>query len=469
MNVTFFGAAGEVTGSKHLVEIAGKKILLDCGAYQGHREEARERNKQLGFAAAEIDAVIISHAHFDHVGLLPVLVKQGFRGKIFATGATRDLAELILLDAAHIQEQDAMYLRKHGIQDPDAGEPLYTQDDIPAVMQHFVHLPYNTDHHAWTTVAEGVEAKLYDAGHILGSAVTVIRGQEHGQARQLAYTGDLGRPGRPLLRDPQPIQEAADILLMEATYGTRLHHPEHEVEGALIASIQRAVKLHGRVIVPAFSMGRTQQLIYILHRMTDEGKIPRIPIIIDSPLASRITKVFAKHQNDYDKESRQDFSRPNENPLDFTNLEFTQSVDESKAILKRPGPWMVISASGMLSGGRVLHHLKNFVSDPTTTVMFTGYQAIHTMGRHMVQGAKHIRIYGRRYPVRAKLDILNDLSAHADANELMAYAEKIPGLHLVALTHSEPDRAAALATLLRQRHPQWSIIEPTIGQTLRLP
>lgn len=463
MDIQFFGAAGEVTGSKHLISTSQEKLLLDCGAFQGRRRESREKNRQLGFDAATVSAVIVSHAHFDHVGLLPLLVKQGFAGSIYATPATRDLAELILLDAAHLQEQDAMFANRHRLPDADLIEPIYTVKDIPAVMRRFVSVPYARDADDWTSLTPNSRLQFYDAGHILGSAVSLVELSDETGKKRIAYTGDLGRPDQPLLRDPQPVPLSIDALLMEATYGTRRHHQHSEVEQTLVDAVNQAIQTNGRIIVPAFSLGRTQALVYILHELTDAKKIPRIPIYVDSPLASRITQVFSAHQRDYDRESKTDFTRPNEDPLAFRNLTYTHSVEESKALNRTPGPWIVISASGMISGGRVMHHLRNHASDPTTQILFTGYQAEHTPGRRMIKGAKYIQIFGEPVPVKATLRILNDLSAHADADDLLAYAEHIPDLQRIFLTHSEPDRSSALGEFLVSRHPDWQITAPKLG------
>lgn len=466
MRVTFYGAAGEVTGAKHLVELGGHRILLDCGMVQAGRRESRERNAQLEFDPATVEAVLISHAHFDHIGLLPLIVKRGFQGKIYASGATRDLAELILLDAAKLQEQEADYLNRHRLPEAVEAEPLYTIDDVPAVMERFERLPYADRENPWTEIIPGIKAKLYDAGHILGSAVIVLEGIEQGQTRRLAYTGDLGRWNRPLLRDPQLVTDPIDLALCESTYGNRRHHPSAEVEQAMIDTIHRAVELNGQILVPAFSLGRTQQLIYTLHWMTDQGRIPRIPIIVDSPLAQRITEAFQKHQRDYDAQTRTDFGQPGEDPLSFSNLRFTHSVEESKALNSEGGPAMIISASGMATGGRVMHHLKRLLPDPNAQVLFTGYQAFHTLGRRLVDGASSVKIFGRPIPVQASVRVINDLSAHADAAQIDEYLSAMQGLKHVCLVHGENDRAAALQSFLQTQHPDWRIVVPELGQTV---
>lgn len=468
MKISFFGAASEVTGSKHLVEIAGRRILLDCGLWQGSHQADELNAQRLPFDAKSIDAVVVSHAHLDHVGMLPLLVKNGFDGPIYSTGATKDLAELILLDAAKIQEQDAIYWQRHHPEIPDPIQPLYTQHDIAPVMKLFERIRYAHLGGEWQQIFPGVGLKLYDAGHILGSAVIVLQGEEREKVRRLVYTGDLGRKDAPLLRDPDVVTDSAEALILESTYGTRLHHPVREVEDELIHIMQSAVERHGKVIIPAFSLGRTQELVYILHQLTDQGKLPRIPIVIDSPLASKVTDVFHRHQQDYDNESRTDFSYPNENPLVFSNLEFTESVEESKALNSRGGPLVIISASGMATGGRVLHHLRNTLPQKSNTIVFTGYQAQGTLGRRILSGTPSIRMFGVEVPVNAEIRSLNDLSAHADAAELIAFAERIPGLQQVFLVHGEVDRATGLQQQLREKNPNWTVTVPTKHQVVDL-
>lgn len=458
MRITFYGAAGEVTGSKHLIEANDRKVLLDCGLEQG--KDAAEHQEILPFDAASVDAVCVSHAHLDHIGLLPVLIKQGYRGKIYSTSATRDLSELILLDSAHLQEQDIFYAQKKKWPGYELVKPLYTTDDIPNVMAQWETIAYQFIKIGWSDIAPGVKIKLYDAGHILGSAITVV---EVGDQR-IAYTGDLGRNNAPLLRDPDKITDDTRTLILESTYGTRLHHPVDSVTGLLVDTIMDNIHRGGKIIVPAFSLGRTQELVYLLHHLTDDGRLPRFSIYVDSPLAGRITEVFKRHQRDYDVQVKQDFRRPGEDPLIFGNLRYTHSVEESKALNSLPGPMMIISASGMASGGRVTHHLANNISNPNNTILFTGYQANRTLGRAIVSGAKQIHLFGKTIPVRAQIVILNDLSAHADAAELARYAASVPGLKNVFLVHGEPDRAAGLQGSLKQTHPNWNVQVPTGGQ-----
>ncbi|MBI3572984.1 MAG: MBL fold metallo-hydrolase [Candidatus Kerfeldbacteria bacterium] len=420
MKLTFYGAAKEVTGSKHLVDLAGSRILLDCGLFQGRRQETQERNQHVGFDPRTIDAVVVSHAHLDHVGWLPLLVKGGYSGAIYGTSATRDLAELILLDAAHIQVQDADYMNRHQYAEAPLHEPLYRPEDIPAVIKLWQPLTHAFLDPAWHRLTPTVECRLYDAGHILGSAAIVLRGREAGQEKVLVFTGDLGRHGAPLLRDPDPIDVPAQTLIMEATYGDRRHHPVESVKAQLVAVVRHAFAQGGKVVVPAFSLGRTQELVYLLHQLTDHGDIPRLPIFVDSPLSERITSVFEAHQRDYDKQTGLDFSRLGEDPLVFRNLTYVHSVEESKALNTLQGPAMILSASGMVTAGRIIHHLVNTIGSPKNTVLFTGYQAAHTLGRKLLSGAKTLDAYGQHIPVRAAATQLAGRDSRSHSN--------VPGL-----------------------------------------
>ena len=462
--IIFHGAAGEVTGSKHQLILTDFQLLFDCGLYQAQPRGTEDLNRTWAFEPANINAVIVSHAHLDHVGLLPALINKGFRGKIYATPATRDLTELILLDSAHLQEQDAEFAAKHLFHGAPIPEPLYTLEDIPNVMKHFVTAPYGQ----WNELASGIRMKFFDAGHILGSAVTVVEYPGDRGPQRIAYTGDLGRYSAPLLNDPQAITEPTQSLILESTYGTRLHHPVDEAENRLAEIINLAHERRAKIIVPAFSLGRTQELVYLIHRLTDEGRIPRTPIVVDSPLASRITEVYKNHQKEYDQESRKDFSRAGEDPLVFKNLRYTHTVDESKALNSTSEPLVIISASGMASGGRVIHHLRNNLANKNSIILFTGYQAAHTMGRHIISGAPTATIHGQVIPIHAQIEIINDLSAHADLHELTNYAKSIPELKNIFLVHGEDDRREALKLELEKINPDWKVILPVRDQTYQL-
>lgn len=457
MKVTSYGGAGGVTGSKHLVEIGGYRVLLDCGMFQGHRREAQRLNAELPFDATSLDAVILSHGHLDHCGMMPLLVKMGYKGKIFATSGTRDVAEWIMKDAAHIQAQDADYMNRHRIEGAVLAEPLFSEADVAAVMARFVAVPYVRESKAWFTIAPNLHIKFYDAGHILGSAVTVLESLEQNKSVRIAFTGDLGRANTPLLPDPEMITDQVSLLLLESTYGDRLHQPVEEAADRLIKIISDVSARGGKIIVPAFALGRTQELIYVLHKLTDAGKLPRIPMYVDSPLASKITDVFVRHPENYDRESWDEFGSRGELPLAFRNLKFTHTVDESKRLNREPGPFLVISASGMCEAGRILHHLSNGITDAKNVILITGFQAQHTLGRRIAEGERTVRIFGERYHVRAQVEVLNEFSAHADAAELLHYAEHVPGLKQVLLVHGESNSARNLSEHLTRIHPTWNV------------
>lgn len=465
MQITFYGAAGGVTGSKHLLEVEGAKILLDCGIFQG-LPDVRERNRSLPFPPESIDHVVLSHAHLDHSGMLPVLVKRGFTGSIFTTPATRDVVQHMLEDAAGIEEQDAVYRIRHHIGPPDEREPLFTQDDVVAAMRQFVPLPYIREQNEWHVVEKGIKLKFYDAGHILGSAVTVI---EAGGSC-LGYTGDLGPQGMPLLFDPQVPQEEIPTLLLESTYGSLVHDPIGQTVDRLAETIRAVCDRRGKIIVPAFSLGRTQVLVYLIHKLTDEGRIPHLPIYVDSPLATDVTEVYRRHEHDYDKETQQDFPGQEKGsghaPLAFQNLKYVRSSEESKMLNDAKGPLMIISASGMMTAGRVVHHLRHSISNAKNAIFITGYQAKGTLGRRLLEGAKRVELYGDYFTVRAQLFLFNEFSAHADANELQRYAEKIKGLQRIMLVHGEPHHAGDLQAQLLRSHPDWRVERPEEGETL---
>lgn len=467
MNIAFYGGAGAVTGSKHVVESGGQRLLLDCGTFQG-LPDMRERNRALPFTPESIDAVVISHAHLDHIGMLPLLVKRGFTGKIFATPATRDVAQYMLQDAAGIEVQDALYRAKHHIGAPDERVPLFTLDDIPPVMARFVGVPYARTQNQWQPVTDSMRIKFYDAGHILGSAITVVEGTEGGRATRIAYSGDVGPSGMPLLHDPEIPQEEISTLLLESTYGGREHKPLAEAIARLATTIQAVHARGGKMIVPSFSLGRTQVLIYVIHKLTDEGRIPRIPIFIDSPLATNVTAVYDRHRQDYDLESKTDFGVGSHPPLAFRNLTYIKAAEESKKLNIMPGPFMIIAGSGMMSGGRVVHHLRHTIADARNALFITGYQAEGTVGRHLVEGASLIELYGDRLPVKAQICIFNEFSAHADGPQLLRYAQRVPGLKSVYLVHGETTQAQALQERMSQAQSDWQVERAQEGQLVTI-
>lgn len=470
MTITFYGGAGGVTGSKHLLEVEGTRILLDCGTFQG-LPDVRERNRSLPFAPDSVDAVILSHAHIDHCGMLPVLVRRGFSGSIFATPATCDVAYYMMRDMAGIEDQDAAYRRRHSIGAPDDREPLFTLDDVEATRERFVPVAYMRKSNVWQQVTDAVRFKFYDAGHILGSAVTVLEVAVNGTVVRIGYSGDLGQPGMPLLYDPQVPQEDVQTLLLESTYGSRIHEPLEAAIDRLAAAIVSVCERGGKIVMPAFALGRTQALVYVLHKLTDEGRIPRLPIYVDSPLATNLTEMYRKHRENYDLETRTDFPARTKDehwPLVFQNLIYTRSVEESKALNDARGTSIVISASGMMTAGRVVHHLRHSISDARNAVFITGYQAEGTLGRQLVEGARHVELYGEIFPVRAQVAIFNEFSAHADGAQLQRFAEQVKGLQRVILVHGEPHHAGDLKRRLAAAHPQWDVRRPNEGEIIEL-
>ncbi len=451
MQIEFLGAAQTVTGSKHLVRTSQATILLDCGLYQGHRHEARTRNLTLGFRPEEVDAVVLSHAHIDHSGALPLLVKQGYRGPIYATPATRDLCAVMLLDAAMIQEADARYINHliaRGQSDMDPGEPLYTTADAERVLEQMVGVPY----HRELTVAPGATLSFLDAGHVLGSAISVLDLDEGRRRHRLAFTGDLGRHDPPLLRNAE-VPTGVDTLLMESTYGDRFHAPFEEMDGALQKVLQRTFERGGKVLIPSFALERSQEIIHTLARLRREHHIPPIPIYVDSPLTVKITDVFRLHP-----ECLQPGLGPGEMRLasafDFERLRYIEDVEASKALDAEPGSAVIIAASGMCEGGRVLHHLKAMVEDDRNTIAIVGFQAQHTLGRRLVERRRRVRIFGVERDLSAEVVVLDGFSAHADQRDLLSFAERCRErgpLRQVALVHGEPPAQRALARELGHR------------------
>lgn len=468
MKITFYGAAQNVTGSKHLIDTQGFKILLDCGLHQGKRKDVNELNRNLPFNATDVDAVILSHGHADHCGMLPLLVQKGFTGNIYTSPATIDVATYILRDSAKIQEQDANYYNDHLLPGQDPIYPVYTTEDVEATLPHFAATPYFWHTQQWTRINDRIRFKLYDAGHILGSSIVLLEITEDGKIQTLAFTGDLGHKNTPMLRDPETIREPVDVLLSECTYGNRNHKSAEEAKAALIEIITDAFKYKSKIIVPAFSLGRTQELIYILHQLTDSGKIPRLPIYIDSPLAANMTEVFGRHTEEFDPETWHDFTKEGEIPLTFRNLMYTHSVEDSKRLNDANGPFMIISASGMCEGGRILHHLKNNIEDPNAIVMFTGYQGEGTLGRKIIEGVSPVRIFDREHTVRARIVVFNEFSAHADQEQLLEYIETLHGLKKIFLVHTETDQATTFAPMLKEKLPSTDVIVPKYNDSFEL-
>ena len=449
MRLQFIGAAREVTGSAHLVQVGGRTILLDCGLFQGRRSEVAEKNRRLPHAVDRIDAVVLSHAHIDHAGRLPFLVAEGFRGSIHATAATRDLCEVMLADSAHIQEKDAQHLAKHG---REAVPPLYTLRDVSTTMTQMRPHRYGERFE----VVPGVTGRFVDAGHILGSASVTLEWEENGARRRLGFSGDVGRSGLPIIRDPQPVEDV-DWLIMESTYGDRDHASVAGARDALARIVTETVAKGGRVLIPAFAVGRTQEILYDLHQLSQEGRIPRVPVIIDSPLASEATEVFRENSEEFDE--TEPMVRRHDGDLaalfDFDLVQFTPDVEDSKAMMRKPGPMIVIAASGMVESGRILHHLGHSAGDPRTTILIVGFQAEHTLGRRIVERRETIKVFGEEIPLRARVEVLNGYSAHADRTELGAWLDAVratsPRLSDVFLVHGERKSQDALQERLAAR------------------
>lgn len=451
MKLKFCGAAGTTTGSQHLLEINGKRILLDCGLYQGSRKHAYEVNCCFPyFDPKSIDAVILSHAHIDHSGNLPNLSVKGFTGNIYATHATRDLCQIMLADCARIQESDIDWLNKHRKKEGLAPVlPLYSEQDAERCLRQFVTVGYDRP----MPVVDGVTVTFIDAGHILGSAQVLleVKDQSDGKAKRFLFSGDVGRGGNEVLRDPVAVKDV-DFLLMESTYGGREHEAPPGLDHHFAEIIRQAARRGGKILIPAFAVERTQQLLYVLHDLFERGEIPEIPVYVDSPLAVSATEIYRLHPDAFNEEVYQSlFER--ENPFGFENLTLVRSVNGSKALNDVEGVSIIISASGMCEAGRILHHLKNNISDPKTTVLFVGYCADNTLGRRIRDHEREVPILGGRYKVRAKVEIVDSFSGHADHSELLEYFSRMTGpKSRVWLVHGEPDSAVKLRDALTSMH-----------------
>lgn len=442
--VTFWGAARTVTGSMHRVDACGKSLLLDCGLMQGTKAESLARNREFPFRPKDIDAVVLSHAHLDHCGNLPNLVKQGFAGPIYCTPATRALAAVILGDSAKIQVSDVE--RLDGRREPGEAEvePLYDDRDVYRTLLRFQAVPYGTPF----SVADGIDATFVDAGHLLGSAMVSLRLDGPAGERRITFTGDLGRPGLPILRDPEPVP-TGDLVIAESTYGGRTHEPIEDAAGRLGEAIRRTADRGGKVVIPAFGVGRTQTVVYYLHRLLSEGRVPDVPVFVDSPMAVRATEVFHAHRECFDEEAVHLLER--HALFGEGRIRYVDKVNESVAINREPGPCVIVSASGMCEAGRVLYHLQRVVSDPRSTVVLSGFQVEGTLGRRIADRVPEVRILGHAYPLTAEVVALEGLSSHADHDGMVRALTPLAGsTKCVRLVHGEPEAAAALAAGLRQ-------------------
>ncbi|MBW7886784.1 MAG: MBL fold metallo-hydrolase [Bacteroidetes bacterium] len=448
MIIQFLGAARTVTGSMHLLHVNGSKILLDCGLFQGRRAETYDRNKNFPFEPAAIDAVVLSHAHIDHAGNLPNLVKNGFSGKIFCTPATADLCRIMLMDSAHIQEKDSEFInKKHAKKKLPPVAPLYTSDDVQQMLGLLTEIPYRTSFEA----APGVQAKYFDAGHILGSASIHLTIEEAKRpAYHFGFTGDVGRPNLPILRDPEFMGNVS-ALISESTYGGRTHEPVDQSPKKLLEVVKRTIDRGGKIIVPSFSVGRTQDLVYELNNLKTEGLLPDIPIYVDSPLSTNATEVFRKHAECFDEETLALMKTTND-VFGFDRLHYIRDVEESKALNDKKEPCMIIAASGMCEAGRIVHHIANNIGNPKNTIMFVGYQAEHTLGKKLVERNPEVTIFGDVYQLQCEVAVLNSFSAHADKNELFQYISQFDKnlLKNIFLVHGDLDQAEKFSHTLQE-------------------
>lgn len=438
MIVTFYGAARTVTGSKHLLTLDnGKKILLDCGFFQGHGTETDGMNRHFGFSPSEIDAVILSHAHIDHSGNIPNLVKQGFKGKIYCTPATYDLCCIMLADTAHIQENDAKYLNKRRKkQGQSLLKPIYRIADVENALTHFEMVEYKQT----KVIFENVSFEFTNSGHILGAAAINLQVKENETTKRLCFTGDIGRPQDKILKSPEPFPQA-DYIICESTYGNRLHDPVEVTEGRLLEVVQNTcVEKKGKLVIPAFSLGRTQEIVYALNNLSNQGKLPRIKVYVDSPLSVNATNIMRKHPESFNAEITKTL-KEDPDPFGFNSLQYIQDVEISKTLNELREPCIIISASGMAEAGRIKHHIKNTISDARNTILIVGYCTPGSLGGRLMAGSEMIRIFGDEYPVKASVEIMNSFSAHADYKEMISYlgCQDAANVKKIFLVHGEYD------------------------------
>ena len=465
IKLKFLGAAQNVTGSRHFMQANGVRLLVDCGLYQ--ERQLRERNwNSFPIPPETIDAVLLTHAHLDHCGLLPKLVREGFAGKIYCTAATAEIVKIILLDSAKIQEEDVAHKRKRhkkeGRKGPYPVVPLYTTADAEACLPLFSHVQYREA----VQLGSGVEATFYDAGHVLGSSIIRAKVRLDGRERIILFSGDIGRPDRPIVCDPT-VFDRADYVLIESTYGDRVHENTEDIKKMIGKVINSTKKAGGNIIVPSFALERSQEVLYYINELLLEKKIPRLKIFLDSPMASRITEVFRHHPELFDEKMAK-FVRQHESPFKFAQLQMAGKADKSKAINNIKNTVMVIAGSGMCTGGRIKHHLVNNISRPKSTIMFVGYQAIGTLGRQIVDGAKKVRILGSEYQVKAKVVRINGFSAHADRGELLNWLKELEAAPKgVFVVHGESESALSFGHYVREQT-GWDVSVPAYQDEIAL-
>ena len=458
MELSFHGADRDVTGSCHLLECAGKLLLVDCGMFQGGRELEEENAAPLGFDAAAVDFLLLTHAHLDHCGRLPLLAKRGFRGEIIATAATRELARIVMQDAAHMAEEDAGWRTRHG-RSGRAVAPLYTQADVATAIERFGRV---AAYGAELQLAPGLRASFHDAGHILGSAHVLVQVTENGRVRRVLFSGDIGGAGRPIIRDPAP--PAAEIVLMETTYGDRAHRSPADSVAELIGVIDATIARGGNVVIPSFALERSQEILYSLRAAVDAGVLPpQLPVYVDSPMAVSATEVYRAHPECYDAEAAALFAGGRD-LFGFAGLRLVRATSESMAINRIGGGAVIMAGSGMCTGGRVRHHLVHNLPRPDASIVFVGYAAQGTPARRIIDGARAINLFGEEVPVRAQVHTINGFSAHADQGELLRWHARVGGAERTVLVHGEQGAMSAFAALL----PGVPVSMPAPGERLAL-
>lgn len=444
----FCGGAGEVTGSRHYLETDQSRVLLDCGLFQGHRRDALDKNRAFLFEPTEIDAVLLSHAHIDHSGSLPLLMKSGFNGPIYATSATRDLCSIMLPDSGRLQEDDAAFFNKIHAADGHWIAPLYNEEDAVKVLSQFKALDYDQPQ----AIRPDLVATNLNAGHVLGSAMVQLDVSTPKGKRRILFTGDLGRQKTLLMKSPS-IPQNVDYLLIESTYGNRLHGKIDNAEDTFAEVLQRAVEEKGKVLIPSFALERTQEIIFLLEKLRRQGRVPNIPFYVDSPMAVNITEIFNRHLGDFHLDPAfKDYIAKEGDPFGFESVHYVRTAEESKRLNDKPGPMVIVSASGMCEGGRILHHLRNNIDKETTTILMVGYQAEGTLGRRFVEGAKKVKIFGLEHTVMAQVKSMSFFSAHADQKDLLWFIEGLsPRPKKIFLVHGDTDDRRVLQELLRQQ------------------